>query len=90
MTLEAPEGGSGEVDCGSAIVELYHFLDGELTEQRRVQITEHLDYCGPCAGAALFESELRQVIADRCKDHVPDVLRDRIAAAIEAERDGSP
>ncbi len=90
MTLEAPEGASGEVDCGSAIDELYHFLDGELTEQRRVQITEHLDYCGPCAGAALFESELRQVIADRCKDHVPDALRDRIAAAIEAEREGSP
>jgi mycothiol system anti-sigma-R factor len=89
MTLEAPEGADGEFDCGSAVEQLYHYLDGELTEQRRVKITEHLDYCGPCAAAAVFESELRLVIADRCKDHVPDSLRERIASAIEAERKGS-
>ncbi len=68
------------------IHQLYDYLDGELTEERRTEIAEHLDYCGPCAGLRAFEAELRQVIADRCKDHVPDSLRQRIAELIEAER----
>jgi mycothiol system anti-sigma-R factor len=85
MTWERPEGTDASVNCGSAIDELYHYLDGELTDERRRQITEHLDYCAPCAGAAGFEAELRLVIADRCKDRVPDTLRVRIAALIEAE-----
>ena len=80
------EAASGDVDCGSAIHQLYHYLDGELTEKRRGQISEHLDYCAPCASAAGFETELRQVIADRCKDHVPDSLIHRVAELIDAER----
>ena len=85
MSAGFPTGGD-HVDCHSAIHQLYVYLDGELTEERRVRISEHLDYCGPCAGAAVFEAELRIVIANRCKDHVPDSLRDRIAELIEAEQ----
>jgi hypothetical protein len=29
-----------------------------------------------------FEFELRRVIADRCRDRVPDQLRERIQAAL--------
>jgi len=87
VSSEAPgDDLGGEVDCGSAIHQLYDYLDGELTEQRRGQISEHLDYCAPCASAAGFEFELRQVIADRCKDHVPDSLINRVAQLIDAER----
>ncbi len=86
MSWEGPEGADGEVDCRAAIDQLYHYLDGELTEQRRRKIAEHLEYCGPCAGAAGFEAELRQVIADRCRDRVPDALREKVAALIEEER----
>ena len=78
--------GDAYVDCSSAIHQLYVYLDGELTEERRTQLSVHLDYCAPCAGAAGFEAELRQVIANRCKDHVPDALRLRIADLIEAEQ----
>jgi len=83
--------GDADVDCTSAIHQLYHYLDGELTDERRDRISEHLDYCGPCAGAAGFEAELRLVIANRCKDHVPESLRVRIAELIEVEcgRSGS-
>jgi mycothiol system anti-sigma-R factor len=87
MGAEDPTGDTdASVDCGSAIHQLYDYLDGELTEHRRTQIAEHLDYCAPCAGAAGFEFELRLVIADRCKDHVPDSLIDRVAQLIDAER----
>ena len=73
------------VDCAEAVHELYVYLDGELTEERREAIRVHLDFCGPCGGAAEFEAELRKVIANRCKDRVPDSLIRRVAEAIDEE-----
>jgi mycothiol system anti-sigma-R factor len=73
------------VNCEEAVHELYVYLDGELTEERREEIRVHLDWCGPCGGAAEFEAELRRVIANRCKDRVPESLIERVAAALEAE-----
>ncbi|HET6795227.1 MAG TPA: mycothiol system anti-sigma-R factor [Acidimicrobiales bacterium] len=72
-------------DCSEAIVRLYHFLDGELTEERRVEIRRHLDDCGPCLEAFDFEAEVRVMIAARCRDEVPESLRIRIASAIASE-----
>ena len=74
-----------QVNCEEAVHELYIYLDGELTEERREEIRIHLDYCGPCGGAAEFEAELRRVIANRCKDRVPEGLIRRVAEAIEEE-----
>jgi mycothiol system anti-sigma-R factor len=73
------------VDCEEAVHELYHYLDGELTEERRTVISVHLDWCGPCGGAAEFEAELRRVIANKCKDRVPQSLIDRVAEALDEE-----
>ena len=72
-------------DCADAIHRLYHFLDGELTDDRRVEIRRHLDDCGPCLEAFDFEMELRVMIASKCRDDVPDGLRERIALAIHHE-----
>jgi mycothiol system anti-sigma-R factor len=79
--------GTGEpgADCSDSIERLYHYLDGELTDERRAEIKRHLDECPPCLGAFDFEAELRAVIASRCKDRVPDALRDRIHAALHEE-----
>lgn len=81
----AEPGGWEFVDCTETVHRLYHFLDGELTPDRRAEITRHLDACGPCLEAYDFEAEVRKLISDRCHDHVPDHLRERIAAAIEHE-----
>lgn len=70
-------------DCGDSLRSLYEYVDGELTEQRRALIRRHLDDCSPCLGAFEFEMELRVVISERCREQVPDHLRDRIARAIE-------
>jgi mycothiol system anti-sigma-R factor len=91
MSKDANLGGSADalfgnaMNCDEAVHQLYHFLDGELTEERRAQISVHLTYCGPCGGAAEFEAELRLVIANHCKDHVPESLIRRIADAIDEE-----
>lgn len=75
--------------CDDALHTLYHYLDGELTEERRRQIRQHLEECSPCLRKFDFEAELKVVIARRCRDQVPDHLRLRVAAAL-AEASGRP
>jgi mycothiol system anti-sigma-R factor len=81
--------GSG-VDCDEALHELYHYLDGELTDERRRGIAEHLERCAPCGSVAEFEAELKQLVHDSCATEVPADLRARLALALDEEsRHGS-
>ena len=79
--------GTGEdaADCSETVERLYQYLDGELTDQRRVHIQRHLDDCSPCFQAVGFERELRVVIASRCTERVPAELIERIKAALLEE-----
>ena len=86
-TVAVPQGMPGFVGCEETIERLYFYLDGELTEERREEIRLHLDLCGPCVDVYGFETELRRVIANRCKDHVPDSLIERVAAVLREEQD---
>ena len=74
--------------CEEALHELYTFLDGELTDERRVLIAAHLDGCSTCLGAYDFEADLRRVVAERCRDEVPHALRLRIARIIQVDVEG--
>ena len=69
--------------CIEAVTLLYHYIDGELSDERRLFISRHLDDCPPCFQAFDFEAELRTVIAQRCRERVPDGLRLRIVAALD-------
>jgi mycothiol system anti-sigma-R factor len=69
-------------DCSAMVARLYNFLDGELTDQRRIKIQNHLEACPSCFSAFDFEAELRIVIASRCVSRVPDSLAERIRKAI--------
>jgi mycothiol system anti-sigma-R factor len=75
--------------CEETIHEIYHFLDGELTEEKRRVIETHLSQCQPCDSVKRFEVELRQVVADRCREEVPKDLRERIARLINHELDNA-
>ena len=81
-------------DCSDALHRLYHYLDGELTDDRRQEIRQHLDDCGPCLEAFDFEAELRVMISRKCRDDVPESLRIRVAQVIRHEelhlRGGGP
>jgi len=72
-------------DCKDALHQLYGFLDGELTEDKRAAIQHHLDSCQPCAEPYDFEAELRLVIRKKCAEAVPDSLMDKIRLALEIE-----
>ena len=69
--------------CEDAIRELYSFLDGALTIERRTIISAHIEQCSHCLEVFDFEAELRQVIATRCREDVPETLRIRILEVIE-------
>jgi mycothiol system anti-sigma-R factor len=71
------------MDCGKADRRMYRYLDGEITVWRRWRITRHLNRCPPCANGFDFEVELREVIATRCRDEVPEDLKARIQAALD-------
>ena len=74
-----------DVNCTEAVHVLYHFLDGELTPERKLLIEYHLDACHPCLEAFEFEVELRQLIKQRCREQVPDDLRLRIKDLLASE-----
>jgi mycothiol system anti-sigma-R factor len=78
-----------DADCSETLRELYTFLDGELTMERRARISGHLHGCNDCLEAFDFEAELKAVISMRCRDEVPQSLRQRVAAAV-AELSGEP
>lgn len=79
--------GTGDpgADCEETIGRLYTYLDGELTDERRIEIQRHLDDCSPCLKAYDFEAELRAVIAQRCQEKVPDSLLERVRRALADE-----
>ena len=70
-------------ECNEALHELYTFLDGALTVERREQIRHHLDDCNPCLEMYDFEAELRIVISTKCREEVPQSLKDKIARALD-------
>jgi mycothiol system anti-sigma-R factor len=70
-------------DCPKTLQELYEYLDGELTDDKRKTIEQHLNDCSPCYEAFDFEAELRMVIRKRCTETVPDHLLVRVRLAIE-------
>jgi mycothiol system anti-sigma-R factor len=73
--------------CEEALKELYVYIDGELTEEKRSMIAGHLDDCNPCLEAFDFEAELRMVISRRCHDDVPESLKLKIAHQLELQDD---
>ncbi len=91
-TFDQPEPSGGDHDhsssaCADALEELYLYLDGELTDEKRSTIRHHLDDCNPCFEAFDFEAELRIVISTRCRDEVPEGLRTRIAQQLTSPND---
>lgn len=82
-----PPNGTPMSDCEDALHELYDYLDGDLTDERRTAIQKHLDHCQPCAEPYDFEAELRMVIRRKCAEEVPPSLMEKVRAALDREAD---
>ena len=74
---------AADVECRESLTELYGFLDGELTIERRQVIRLHLDGCHGCLEAYDFEAELRIVVSTSCREkQLPAGLRERVAETL--------
>ena len=71
--------------CDEELHEIYHLLSGEIDDQKRAKIAEHLDECSPCAEPYDFYAELRIVVQRSCRDTAPPELLARIEEAIQHE-----
>ena len=77
-------GDDDAVDCNGVLEELYTFLDGELTDGRRIQIEKHYSGCTDCHEIIEFHASLKMTISSKCQENVPDSLRQRIRDALRA------
>ena len=74
-------------DCGSALAQLFDFLDGELDDGLEQRLEAHVAKCKHCFEQADFERRFlaalkaARVNAERC----PKALRDRILSRLRAE-----
>ncbi len=83
--IEPDPRGPSTPECREVIGQLYVYLDGELTDERRAAVRQHLDHCGSCLEAFEFEAELRTVISERSRIRVPEHLLARLAEALRNE-----
>lgn len=76
-------------NCNETIRELDAFLDGELSDDLRTHIHEHLDSCMDCLQAFDFHAELKQAIRRKCRtDEMPTNLMSRIEMCFNEDFDG--
>jgi len=79
-----------QIDCDRALIELYEFLDGELTVERRARIELHLNGCQHCFASFDFEQEFRMVVRSKLQAEMPAQLIDRITRMLAFEDDSGP
>jgi mycothiol system anti-sigma-R factor len=62
---------------------VYDFLDGEVTDEERSRIAQHLDECGPCLRQFGLEQAIKSLVHRSCTcEQAPDHLRIQIVTRI--------
>lgn len=73
--------------CNDVKRVIYFFLDGELGENKKKDLTSHLDLCTDCERRAAIQRRLRQFVQKRLHiDPAPDRLKRRLSRAVRAFR----
>jgi anti-sigma factor (TIGR02949 family) len=80
----------GGHECDDLLHELADFLHGEVTPAKREALKRHIDDCPPCFETADFQAQLRQLVAKRCCEEVPDALRSRVIAMLQVPDSAGP
>lgn len=76
-----------ETPCTEVLSLIYVYLDDEIDEVRRVQITTHLGECPPCEEQFSIEVAFKRRIQQCCRSGpAPDDLRTRIVTQVSEWR----
>jgi mycothiol system anti-sigma-R factor len=80
-------GSPHEVDCTDVIEKVYLYLDGEIDDEARAQVRQHLDECAPCLRKFGLEQVVKALVARCCGgDVAPDDLRARLIVRLQQVR----
>jgi anti-sigma factor (TIGR02949 family) len=71
------------IRCEEVIAHLLTYLDGEIDDERRIQIDRHLEECRGCYSRAEFEKALRDKVRQTGEAQAPQSLQQRIKALID-------
>ena len=71
------------IDCRTAVRQLWDYLDGELDDQRMVEVRQHLLTCRECLPHAEFGRRFIQALSRARERHVmPPAVRSQVLAAL--------
>lgn len=88
MTRAATSGSSGPapIDCKTAVMRLWDYLDGRLPDMAREEVELHLATCALCPPHFVFASEMRRALASSAPQRLgageEAVLRARVHSAL--------
>lgn len=72
-----------ETDCSDVLSLVYDFLDGEVSDDDRARIAQHLDECSPCLRQYGLEQAVKSLVHRSCAcEPAPERLRIQIVTRI--------
>ena len=74
-----------KISCEEVLVEIEHFLHGELDPDRSAVLADHLATCLPCFDRAEFQRRLKEIVRVKCHSEAPEHLVWRVRTAIRSE-----
>jgi mycothiol system anti-sigma-R factor len=76
-----------DTDCAEVIEKVYLYLDGEIDDETRHKLREHLDECAPCLRKYGVEQDVKALVARCCgSDVAPEGLRERLTVRSQEVR----
>ena len=73
----------GHSDCSIVIRQVWMLLDGEVTDDTRDELRQHLDHCPACLRHYGVEERIKRLIATKCSgDKAPTYLVERVRLEI--------
>ena len=70
--------------CTEVLSLLYVYIDEEIDEVHRIEVSAHLGECPPCVEHFTVERRLKERVREACQaEPVPEQVRSRIIASIQ-------
>ena len=80
-------GSPHDTDCADVIEQVYLYLDGEIDDDTRHKVREHLDECAPCLRKFGLEQDVKALVARCCgSDTAPEGLKERLVVRLQQVR----
>lgn len=71
--------------CSEVLALVYVYIDNEIDEQHRIEVTTHLSECSPCEGQYAIERRVQALVRRSCHGtQAPSEVRERIVAQFRA------